>query len=138
MVEYLRGNVDLKSESVAILHPLGGGWFDYTRRALRQARVDFVEITRQSEWPNGDENVALSTIHSAKGLEFDHVILIGLNAEITPHGQEEGDDRLAKLRRLLAMAIGRARKSVVLGYKPEDASRLIQYLDPSTFQEIPV
>jgi superfamily I DNA/RNA helicase len=138
VLEYLRKDVDLKIESVAILHMLGGHWFDYARWALRRARLDFVEITRQSDWPSGPENIALSTLHSAKGLEFDHVIIIGLNAEITPHGTEEEDDRLAKLRRLLAMGIGRARNSVVVGYKPEDASRLIKYLDPSTYEEIPV
>jgi superfamily I DNA/RNA helicase len=138
VVQYVRKNVDLKTESVAILHPLGGRWFDHTRTALRRARLDFVEITRQSDWPSGHENIALSTLHSAKGLEFDHVIIVGLNAEVMPHGGEEDDDRLAQLRRLLAMGIGRARKSVVLGYKPEDASRLIQYLDSSTYEEIPV
>jgi len=136
VVQYLRNDVNLKLESVAILHPLGGHWFDYTRSALRQAHLDFVEITRQSDWPSGDENIAFSTLHSAKGLEFDHVIIIGLNAEITPHGEEEEDDRLVKLRRLLAMGIGRARKSVVLGYKPEDASQLVEYLDPSTYKEL--
>jgi superfamily I DNA/RNA helicase len=138
VVQYLRKNVDLRVESVAILHMLGGHWFDHARWALRRARLDFAEITRQSDWPSGPENIALSTVHSAKGLEFDHVVIIGLNAEITPHGAEEEDDRLTKLRRLLAMGIGRARESVVLGYKPEDASRLIQYLDPSTYEEVPV
>jgi len=138
IAQYLRRTVDLKNESVAILHPLGGRWFGYTRGALQAAHLGFAEITRESDWPSGPENIALSTLHSAKGLEFDHVIIIGLNAEVTPHGGEEEDDRLAKLRRLLAMGIGRARNSVVVGYKPEDASRLIQYLDPSTYEEIPV
>ncbi len=103
VVQYLRRTADLNNESVAILHPLGGKWFDYTREALRRACLGFAEITRQSEWPSGPENIALSTLHSAKGLEFDHVIIIGLNAEITPHGGEEEDDRLANLRRLLVL-----------------------------------
>ncbi len=74
---------NLKDESVAFLHPLGGGWFDYLKSGLRAADVPFVQLTRSSTWPGGDETVALSTIHSAKGLEFDHVIILGLNQQVT-------------------------------------------------------
>ena len=136
VIKYLRKEVDLKQESVAFLHPQGGGWFDETRRRLRTAGLPFVEITRKSDWPQGNENIGLSTLHSAKGLEFDHVIIIGLNAEVTVHGEEADDDRLITLRRLLAMGIGRARKSVILGYKPSEASKLIDYMAAGTFRGI--
>jgi DNA helicase IV len=134
VIKYLKKEVDLKQESVAFLHPLG--WFDETRRRLHMAGVPFVEITRKSDWPQGTENVGLSTLHSAKGLEFDHVVIIGLNAEVTVHGDEADDDRLITLRRLLAMGVGRARKSVILGYKPGEASKLIDYLAAGTFKGI--
>jgi superfamily I DNA/RNA helicase len=115
------------------LHPRG--WFGFLRNALAAAGLPFVEITRESEWPDGDENIALSTLHSAKGLEFDHVVMIGLNAEVLQHGDDDEDDQLIRLRRLIAMGIGRARRSVVLGYKATDASRLIEFLDPATYDE---
>jgi len=134
VTKYLENEVDLKQESVAFLHPLG--WFDETRRRLRTAGLPFVEITRKSDWPQGNENIGLSTLHSAKGLEFDHVVIIGLNSEVTVHGDEADDDRLITLRRLLAMGIGRARKSVILGYKPGEASKLIDYLAAGTFNGI--
>jgi superfamily I DNA/RNA helicase len=95
-----------------------------------------VEITRERDWPDGDENVALATFHSAKGLEFDHVFIIGLNHQNTGHGDSEVDDQLAVLRRLLAVAVARARKSVVLGYKPGEESRLVQFFKPGTFESI--
>jgi superfamily I DNA/RNA helicase len=136
VIKYLKKEVNLQDESVAFLHPQGGGWFDETRRRLRAAGLPFVEITRKSDWPQGNENIALSTLHSAKGLEFDHVIIVGLNSEVTVHGQEADDDRLVTLRRLLAMGIGRARKSVILGYKPGEASKLIDYLAPDSFDGI--
>lgn len=136
VIQYIRNSVDLTSESVAFLHPQGGHWFDETRRQLRDANLDFVEITRKSDWPQGTENIALSTLHSAKGLEFDHVILIGLSAEITEHGQDDDDDKLLTLRRLLAMAIGRARESVILGYKPGEASDLFKYIDDDTYDGV--
>ena len=137
VMNYLR-QIDLTQESVAFLHPKGGGWFDFTRNALVQAGYAYADITRRSEWPTGDENIALSTLHSAKGLEFDHVIILGLNAETMAHGDDDEDDRLNMHRRLLAMAIGRARISVVLGYKAGEASRLIEFLDPETYTEVNV
>lgn len=135
VIRHIKANINLQEESVAILHTKGGGWFKHIKSAFSRARFRHVELTRQSEWPQGEENIAFSTIHSSKGLEFDHVIILGLNKEVTKHGEEEGDDQLITLRRLLAVGIGRARKSVILGYKPEDVSRLIDYLDPETFVE---
>ena len=125
-------------ETIAILHPKGGGWFDYTRQVLRQDNVDYCELTGERDWPTGPELVALSTIHSAKGLEFDHVLLPGLNQKVTPHGDEEGDGTLDSLRRLVAMGIGRARRTVTLGYKPGEESTLIDLIDPATYDLVKV
>jgi superfamily I DNA/RNA helicase len=125
-------------ESVALLHPKGGGWFDYARDALDGAGIPYVEMARRAEWPQGPEEVALCTMHSSKGLEFDHVVLLGLSAELMPHGSEEDDTQMLTHRRLIAMAIGRARKSVVLTYKPGEESRVIELLDPETYEEIEV
>jgi superfamily I DNA/RNA helicase len=133
---YIRTKVDLRNESVAFLHPLGGDWFGYLRTSLARARLPYVEIARRPDWPEGDENIALSTLASAKGLEFDHIVVIGLNAEVTQHGDEDDDDRLTRLRRLLAMGIGRARQSVILGYKPGVESRLVEYFDRDTYDMV--
>lgn len=137
-LEFIEKSVDLVKETVAFLHPLGGGWFRTIRGALKRANLGYVDLTRRAKWPEGSENVALCTLHSSKGLEFDHVIILGLNAEVTQHGDEEGDDQFEMLRRLLAMAIGRARESVILGYKPGEASKLVEYLDPATYQSFEV
>jgi superfamily I DNA/RNA helicase len=91
-------------------------------------------LTRQSEWPTSSENVAISTIHSAKGLEFDHVLLPGLNQELTPHGPEDGDGSLEGWRRLFAMGVGRARRSVMVGTKPGEQSTLIGMLSADTYE----
>ena len=37
---------------------------------------------------------------------------------------------------MLAMAVGRARKSVMVGYKPGEESTLVGLLDPSTYQRV--
>lgn len=133
MLDELERSADLSKESVAILKPRGGGWFDEARRALRARGIPFCELTRQNEWPTGPESVALCTIHSAKGLEFDHILLPGLSQQVTPHGPDSGDADLDRLRRMLAMAAGRARQSVMVGYKPGEQSSLIALLDPATY-----
>ena len=125
-------------QTVALLQPKGGGWFRFAREFLRQREVAFCELTRNPEWPTGPEQVALSTIHSAKGLEFDHVLLPGLNQEVTPHGDEDGDGTLDSLRRLVAMGTGRARHTVTMGYKPGDQSTLIDLIDPATYDLVKV
>jgi superfamily I DNA/RNA helicase len=75
--------VDFEKESVAFLQPKGGGWFSELRGRLQAAGLPFAELTRASVWPQGPEAIALCTLHSAKGLEFDHVVLPGLNQQVT-------------------------------------------------------
>ena len=125
-------------DSAVILHALGGGWFSEVRSRLEDADIGYVELTGSRDWPTGRDNVALSTMHSAKGLEFDHVYIVGLNAEVTPHGLEPGDTFEENYRRLLAMAIGRARKTVTVGYKPGEASSLVAHFASDTFELISV
>lgn len=134
-IEHVRSNVDLNAETVAFLKPLGGAWFNHLKNRLQREHLPFEEITRTREWPNNKTNIVLSTMHSAKGLEFDHVIILGLSDEVTPHGQEADDDQLMTLRRLFAMAVARARKTVLIGFKDEEASSLVQYFQEGSFDE---
>jgi len=137
-VRYIRSRVNLSQESVAFLKPEGGQFFRHLKQTLRAERLPFVDITRQAEWPEGPENIALSTFHSAKGLEFDHVFILGLSKINTAHGDEAIDDQLNVLRRLLAVAIARARTNVIVGYKLGEESRLVSYFTPGTFDAVNV
>lgn len=134
VVRYLRSGQIGADETVAFLHPLG--WFNYLAPRLDLESLQWAQITRASEWPDGPEQIVVSTMASAKGLEFDHVIVIGYNAEVVRHGDELQDALLDEQRRLLAMSIGRARKSVTLGYKPTDESALIGFLNPATYDVV--
>jgi DNA helicase IV len=134
VIGYLRSGQVGADETVAFLHPLG--WFRDLKRRLDAEGLAWASIIRASEWPDGPEQIVLSTMHSAKGLEFDHVITIGYNAEVVRHGDEPHDALLDEQRRLLAMSVGRARKSVIVGYKPDDASALIDFLDPGTYTAV--
>ena len=111
-------NIDLTTESVAFLHPKGGGYFTFVRQRLSSLGYSWDELTQSSLWPTNNNSIALSTMHSAKGLEFDHVVVLGLDQNLTPHGEDEGDGHRAAVQRLVAMSIGRAKTTFVLGYKP--------------------
>lgn len=137
-VRYILDNVDLSSESVAFLHPKGGGYFREIETQLSENGIPYIHLSKKRDWPCGPENVALSTLHSAKGLEFNRVVMLGLNAEMLTHGTDPDDDRFLSLRRLLAMGISRSRDHVILGYKPEDASDLFRFFSPGTYEEIAV
>lgn len=134
----IRKNIDLRKESVAFAHPKAGGWFKYLRDKLSENGLEYVDLTRCEDWPTGDENIALISMNSAKGLEFDHIYILGLDEEITPHGSEEGDSNWENLRRLLAMTITRGRQTVTLGCRPDGASSLFDCLQPGTYIEVPV
>ena len=135
MLNYIQPFLDA-GETIAFLHPKG--WFNFVRQTLQQRNIAYCELIQTRDWPTGPELVALSTMHSAKGLEFDHVLMPGLNHEVTPHGDEDGDGALDALRRLVAMGIGRARNTVTLGYKPGEESTLISLLDPETYDFVEV
>ncbi|MFZ6757568.1 3'-5' exonuclease [Undibacterium sp. Ji50W] len=134
-IEYIKKNVDLSTESVAFLNPKG--WFSYLESRLKDAGLKYVELTRQSDWPTSNTNIALSTLHSAKGLDFDHCIIIGLSKENLPDGEfTTGDDRFETACRLLSMAIARARIQVVLGYKSGEEPAILNSLDASACEKV--
>ncbi|HBO2745112.1 UvrD-helicase domain-containing protein [Pseudomonas aeruginosa] len=134
-INYIRRNIDLSTESVAFLKPQGGGWFNVIHQTLDNYGIEYASITRERDWPEDPINVATCSFHSAKGLEFDYVFILGFNQENTNFLEEERDDQILVLRRLLAVAVARARKAVFLGYKPGEESRLTQFFAPGTFRE---
>ncbi len=64
-----------------------------------------------------ESGVVLSTIHLAKGLEFDSVFVAGIKEGLLPHARSFYDEEaLEEERRLLYVAMTRAKKELVLSF----------------------
>jgi len=82
--------------------------------------------------------VTLATIHAAKGLEWNHVFLPGLNEGTLPYALATSEQALAEERRLMYVAITRARLSVNVSWaltrngQPQQVSRFVSEMGATT------
>lgn len=90
--------------------------------------IDMTAHTREESI----EGVTLSTMHNAKGLEWGHVFIIGLEEENFPGSMVEDQADLESERRLLYVAITRAKDSVHL-YTAQRRVTSNSPLSPSQF-----
>ena len=79
---------------------------------------DAALATDQDELEEKSNSIKLMTVHSAKGLEFDYVFIVGLEEGLFPHERLGGDDNVdeEEERRLFYVALTRARKKVYLSH----------------------
>ena len=79
--------------------------------------------------------VTLMPIHNAKGLEFDLVLITGLEERLFPHQRSlEDPDALDEERRLFYVGLTRARRRLVLTHADTRALRgMRDYTTPSSF-----
>ena len=78
------------------------------------ARLTLMDILDRQAEENQDDAVHLMTLHAAKGLEFPHVFMIGMEEEILPHRNSIESDTIEEERRLTYVGITRAQRSLVM------------------------
>jgi DNA helicase-2/ATP-dependent DNA helicase PcrA len=97
-------------------------------------------VADADELTEDDSSVVLMTLHTAKGLEFPAVFIVGLEDGIFPHLRSLGEpDELEEERRLCYVGITRARERLYLSHAwSRSLFGSTQYNPPSRFlKEIP-
>ncbi len=89
--------------------------FDTRRTGGLAGYLEHISLLTSADRAAGKgPSVSLMTIHAAKGLEFDHVFLIGMEDGLFPSSRAEEQGDLEEERRLMYVAITRGRKTVHL------------------------
>lgn len=130
------------------------------RKSLLEVVQTIALLSTLSEREQDQNVVTLSTLHASKGLEWPHVMLVGVNEGLLPFKLEEEPgqsnaaaenmaQRLQEERRLMYVGITRAQRTLAVSWLkrrkkgresiPGQASRFIQEmaLDQATIKEDP-
>lgn len=83
-----------------------------------QGFLEHVSLVMDTNNTNTEEMVNIMTLHSAKGLEFDHVFLSGWEEGLFPHQRSfnEGNAGIEEERRLAYVGISRAKITLTITY----------------------
>lgn len=129
-------NVDELLSWLARLQDEDGKGRDLAQLVAHLTLMDIIE--RQDE-ETEDDRVVLMTLHAAKGLEFPHVYLVGMEEELLPHRSSIEDDNIAEERRLAYVGLTRAQRNLVMSCaeRRRRGGELVR-CEPSRFiQELP-
>ena len=104
---------------------------EYETRSSEGLRgfLDEMMLRQEREEDKDDDKqpgVTLITLHAAKGLEFPHVYLIGLEEGVLPHDRSKVEGTVDEERRLLYVGITRAMRTLALTW----CSHRIKYGSP--------
>ena len=95
----------------------GGTPFESEKKSVLDVAQTISVIISLAERGDDQNVVTLSTLHAAKGLEWPHVVLVGVNEGLLPFKSEDDDmtpERLEEERRLMYVGITRARTTLAV------------------------
>jgi len=82
---------------------------------LEQVALVESEYFQHEKKTKGNSQLVLMTLHQAKGLEFDHVFIVGVEEGLLPHSRSINDQfQLEEERRLFYVGITRAKKTLYI------------------------
>ncbi|MEM9445438.1 MAG: UvrD-helicase domain-containing protein [Verrucomicrobiota bacterium] len=92
--------------------------YEETQKGDLDAFLDTVVLDQKTDDKEDKDQtgVTLMTLHAAKGLEFSHVYLVGLEEGFMPHEKSKLDNNIDEERRLMYVGITRAQKQLTLSH----------------------
>lgn len=75
-----------------------------------------LDAEREDEKENQTDQVTLITMHAAKGLEFPHVHIVGVEDGLLPHSRSKLEGTMDEERRLFYVAITRAQETLRISH----------------------
>lgn len=119
-IEYLEQEEEVGKSRVENIKELNSVAARYDNQPIKEALEDFLEnvsLVEQESSHTDDENnaVTLMSIHSAKGLEFDTVFIVGLEEGLFPHSNSMyNPEDVEEERRLAYVGMTRAKRELYL------------------------
>jgi len=91
-------------------------WFEGAGNAAAGELAASLALLSHLDDAEPGNQVRLMSLHAAKGLEFDHVFIIGMDDDTLPHAASVDEGRIEEERRLLYVGITRAKMQLWLSY----------------------
>jgi DNA helicase II / ATP-dependent DNA helicase PcrA len=94
-----------------------GEFEEHNPDAPLAAYLDQVALVADVDQMRDEDMLTLMTLHSAKGLEYPVVFLVGMEEKVFPHSRSQGDpEQMEEERRLCYVGITRAEKRLYLSH----------------------
>lgn len=124
--------IDIQNETFAILHIQNQSLGELFIRLINSGYAcTMLQQDYMIRYPS--HGIFLSTLHSAKGLEFDHIFIIGYDEFFAPGprrlSHRETSAHISAHRKLLYTAISRARKTLTITSSIDQYSPFLDEID---------
>lgn len=118
--QYLKEDSDEARTRVENIREFIGAVHEFEEQSESPTLEAFLEnvalVTDLDGLTEAQQSVTLMTLHSAKGLEFNTVFIVGLEQGLFPSNMAMNEGRLEEERRLCYVGVTRAKKQLYLSY----------------------